>query len=59
VSIVANHAEITFKRFAGHSDDSISKTFEGVKGDSSETIIGISAQNRERREASTDTRLHK
>src|SRR5438067_3136667 len=29
VSIVAYHAEITFKRFAGHSDDSVSRTYEG------------------------------
>src|SRR5205085_933647 len=32
VSIVAKHTEITFKRFAGHSDNSVSKTFEGKKG---------------------------
>src|SRR5438067_1012503 len=54
VSIVANHAEITFKRFAGHSDNSVSKTFEGKKGIRLRSIIEVSLRNREWREVSTD-----
>src|ERR1041385_8870660 len=52
--VVANHAEIAFKRFAGHSDNSVSRTLEGEKGIRLKSIIEVSLRNRDRREASTD-----
>src|SRR2546428_5121518 len=32
LAIITNHAEVTFKRFAGHTDSSVSRSSEGVQG---------------------------
>src|SRR5882724_7066715 len=32
LAIITNHAEVTFKRFAGHNSSSVSKSSEGLRG---------------------------
>src|SRR6267142_1475053 len=44
LAIITNHAEVTFKRFAGHTNSSIS-TPEGFKGNRMRAIIEVSRVN--------------
>src|SRR2546423_10962222 len=45
LAIITNHAEVTFKRFAGHTDSSVSKSSEGFQGNRIRGIIEVSRED--------------
>src|SRR2546423_5532030 len=63
LAIITNHAEVTFKRFAGHDSSSVSKSSEGFQGNRIRGIIEVSredvssSRNKDKESKQKDARL--